>query len=94
MEENLRELPSLSAPGARGFMRRLFAGTGEGTIDMQGRILIPSQLCKHAEIKRDVVIAGVLTRVEIWCKERWEEYMEQRRRCFEDIAAGLMEFNI
>ena len=58
---------------ARKFMRFFFAGACECEVDKQGRILIPANLREYAGIDKDVVSAGVLNRVEIWSKDRWQE---------------------
>ncbi len=54
------------------FERILFSSACEVETDKQGRILIPSQLREDAGIDKDVVVIGVMDRVEIWDKQRWE----------------------
>ena len=44
--------------------------------DKQGRGLIPLNLKEYARIEKDIVSIGALTRVEIWSKEKWQEYNE------------------
>ena len=56
----------------RQFMRKLFARAAECEVDKQGRILIPTKLREIAGIEKDVISIGVLNRVEIWSKERYE----------------------
>ena len=55
----------------RRFVRYLFAHTEEVACDNQGRMVIPARLREYAGIERDVVSVGLLTRVEIWAKERY-----------------------
>ena len=55
----------------RAFVRHLFAHTEEISLDAQGRLLLPAALRDMARIKRDAVLVGTLTRVEIWPKEEW-----------------------
>lgn len=70
----LRELPiSKSAPLNRFF----FAGAAEAEPDKQGRVLLPAHLREYAGLDRDVTIAGVSNRAEIWDSERWEKQNEQ-----------------
>lgn len=54
--------------------RFLSGGAAECSPDRQGRILIPPVLREFAQIERDVVIIGAANRVEIWSKQRWDEY--------------------
>lgn len=70
IEEKFREIP-LTTKDARKFSRFFFAGAADCEVDKQGRILIPSNLREYAGIDKDVVSVGVLSRVEIWSKERW-----------------------
>ncbi len=42
-------------------------------LDKQGRILLPPVLREYANLTKDVVLVGVLSRVEIWDKDRWQE---------------------
>ena len=57
----------------RSFVRHLFAHTEEISLDSAGRLLMPAALRDLASIKRDVVLVGTLTRVEIWPAEGWSE---------------------
>ena len=40
--------------------------------DKQGRILIPEHLRKYAGLEKEITIAGVSSRAEIWDTARWE----------------------
>ena len=53
--------------------RSFFAGTAEVSPDKQGRIAIPQQLREYAGLDKDVVVAGVFSRIEIWDRRRWRE---------------------
>ena len=55
------------------FLRHIIGNADDCPIDGQGRILIPQSLRNHAQIKRDVVLVGMLTKFEIWAKEVWDE---------------------
>jgi len=55
----------------RAFVRHLFAHTEEISLDTQGRLVLPAVLREMAGIKRDAVLVGTLTRVEIWAAEGW-----------------------
>jgi MraZ protein len=55
--------------------RSFFAGTAEVSPDKQGRIAIPQNLREYAGLDRDrdVIVAGVFSRIEIWDSQRWRE---------------------
>ena len=52
-------------------VRYLFAHTEEVGCDNQGRVVVPARLRTYAGIERHVVSVGLLTRIEIWAKERY-----------------------
>ncbi len=60
-------------PKDKEFMRLFFSGAMECSLDKLGRILIPPPHREYAGIKKDVIFAGMLKRIEIWAKERFEE---------------------
>ena len=72
IEKKLRTLP-LTNTAARKFSRFLLAGATTCEVDKQGRVLIPSVLREFAGLNKEVVLVGVLNRIEIWSKERWQE---------------------
>ena len=82
---------SFTKQQARTFNRLYFSGAVEIIPDRQGRILIPQYLKDFAEIKRDVMIVGVSNRIEIWAKDKWQEFYGSSRQSFEEIAEKLMD---
>ena len=71
-EEKLRALP-LTNKNARTFTRIFVAGATNCELDKQGRILVPQTLREFAGLEKDVILAGNLSRVEVWIKEKWSE---------------------
>jgi mraZ protein len=72
IEEKFRNIP-LTTKDARKFSRFFFAGAASCEVDKQGRILLPQVLREFADLSKDVVLVGVLSRIEIWSKERWQD---------------------
>ncbi|MCM8899873.1 MAG: transcriptional regulator MraZ [Clostridiales bacterium] len=93
LEKKLRSLP-LTNKDARAFIRFFFAGACECELDKQGRILIPANLREYAGLEKDVVIIGVSTRVEIWSKDRWDEYNSASNLDHEAIVERMAELGI
>lgn len=82
-----KELPNVK--DARNFMRFFLSGAVNAEFDKQGRINISTPLVSYAGLKKDCVIIGVNERLEIWSKERWEEFMTQNEENFSDMADNL-----
>lgn len=72
IEEKFRSIP-MTSKDARKFSRFFFAGAAALEVDRQGRILLPPVLREYAALQKEVVLVGVLNRVEIWDKARWQE---------------------
>jgi MraZ protein len=55
----------------RNVVRAFAAGAAQATPDRQGRITIPANLREFAGLEREVVVTGVINRIEIWDSQRW-----------------------
>lgn len=90
-EEKLRALP-LTQKGARQFTRFFVAGATPCELDKQGRILLPATLREFAGLDKDVVLAGMLNRIEIWSKDKWTE----NNACgdMDDIAEQMTQLGL
>ncbi|MFN8594133.1 MAG: division/cell wall cluster transcriptional repressor MraZ [Thermomicrobiales bacterium] len=71
LAEKVAALP-LTDADARHFRRLVFAEAADLPLDGQGRILIPLELRRYAEIEREAIVVGVDTSIEIWTPARWE----------------------
>lgn len=91
---NMREL-SARGPGQRQAARTFFAGAAELVPDRQGRVPVPVHLRDFAGLglDREVVVAGVLSRVEIWDAERWRQ-REQEGEQVITAAEDIPDFGI
>lgn len=93
IQDKLKALP-LTNKDARAFIRFFFSGASEVGLDKQGRVLLPSNLRKHSDLKKNAVIIGVATRIEIWAKEQWEDYNEDDNLSYDKIAEKMAELGI
>jgi len=89
-ESKFRSMPFVKSDH-RKFNRLFFSGAQEIIPDKQGRVLLPSFLKGYADIKKDVVLIGVSSRIEVWSKELWNEYYLSSKETFEQIAENLIE---
>ena len=73
-------------------VRTFFAGATDAAPDKQGRVALPQHLREFAGVDREVVVAGVYSRVEIWDRDRWQARATQG----DDAIAGddLPDFGI
>ena len=69
----MRQIRSITGKQGEKLRRWICSGAVEVTPDKQGRILLPASLCRYAHLTDEVVIAGALTKVEIWSADLWDE---------------------
>jgi MraZ protein len=84
-EANRARATPMTVKSAREYARVLFAGADEGALDKQGRIGIPAHLREYADLDKDVVVIGVMDRIEIWDPARWREYSTGAQQKFADL---------
>ena len=83
-EENFRQY-SIMQEDVEVFMHYFISGATECTIDKLGRILIPPILRKHAGLEREIVFVGMITRIQIWDKQRWEQKFQKAQEAFDQL---------
>ncbi|MFH2063100.1 MAG: division/cell wall cluster transcriptional repressor MraZ [bacterium] len=91
--EKLAALP-LSQANSRAFSRLMLAGAVDVEIDSQGRVLLPEYLRQYAGLKKETVVAGLFSRLEIWDRATWEKYRSRTEQKAEDIAEQLGDLGI
>ncbi|MFA6410221.1 MAG: division/cell wall cluster transcriptional repressor MraZ [Candidatus Buchananbacteria bacterium] len=93
LAEKLAALP-ISKANTRAFSRLMLAGAMDVEIDKQGRMLIPDYLRQYAGAAKEVIIAGLYNRLEIWDKQKWEKYKQGTETKSSDIAEALGELGV
>jgi MraZ protein len=78
---------------ARRIQRFHFAGAAEAELDKQGRLMIPAPLLEHAQLSREVVVAGMRDHVEIWDREAWRRELAEIEGSAVDVAERLAAKN-
>ena len=71
--------------------RFMVSGATDCPIDAQGRILVPPQLREHARLERDVTVAGVGPRIELWDKASFDQELARTQAQFAQIANAAVE---
>lgn len=89
LERSIRELSS-SDPKHRFFTRTLLRWATESQLDGQSRISIPKELLQFAGIENEVIILGVIERIEVWNPSTYESYMKSQPETYEAIAQSVL----
>ena len=89
-EIKLKSLP-LTNKNARQFARFFVAGATPCELDKQGRILLPATLREFAGLEKDVVLTGMLNRIEIWSKDKWNENNSLDDVAMDEIAEQMTD---
>ena len=76
MSEKINALPTTTDRNAAAFVRLFFGKATAASIDKQGRMPVAKRLIEYAGLKKDVVLVGANTRLEIWDSEEWKAYQD------------------
>jgi MraZ protein len=88
VESRLAPLDPFSTE-ARRLERFFFSGATESELDKQGRVMLPAHLIEHAKLGREVVVAGVNERLEIWDRAAWRKELAEVEGRAEHVAERL-----
>ncbi len=88
--EKLKALPGTKE--ARALQRTFLANAATCDCDKQGRTLIPASLRERVGISKDIVFIGVLGKVELWSKERYDSGDDVTD--IDEIADHMSEFGL
>lgn len=91
--DRLANLP-ISQAKSRAFSRLMLAGAMDLALDKQGRIVLPDYLKKFAGLNKQVVLAGLYNRLEVWDAKKWEKYQVVSEKDTTDMAEGLVDLGI
>ena len=92
-EDKLRSFP-LTNKDARALVRFFLAGAMECELDKQGRFLIAGNLREFAGLEKEVVVIGVLNKIEIWSKQKWLEYSQEENNAADEIAEKMANLDL
>ena len=76
---------------AREMERYYYSGAVEVEVDRQGRVMIPAPLSTYAKLGREVVVAGVRNRLEVWDREAWRKQRDEFEGSAEHVAERLAQ---
>jgi len=90
VEEGLRRLPV----SRRDLLHYMLAGAVDLELDRQGRVTLPPHLRQHAEIERDVVVVGLISRLEVWSRAFWQSHIEKIQKSAPQLAEQIEELRL
>lgn len=75
---------------ARGYQRYMLANTDEQVPDAQGRISVTPRMRQYAGLQKDIVIAGVGLRMELWDAAEWTAYEARQEAAYASPERGTL----
>ncbi|MDN3505066.1 MAG: hypothetical protein P0S95_05790 [Rhabdochlamydiaceae bacterium] len=84
--------PKLHQAKYRKFFTLFFSTLYHTSCDKLGRVLIPSILKRAAKIENEIIVAGVLNKIEIWSREKYEFDLDGFLSCDDNEEGSL--FNV
>ncbi len=88
------KLNQYRTPEQEAVLRWVLGSMAECGFDKQGRILIPQDLRSHADLIRESVVVGMLNRIEVWNRQRWEDEVEVRVQEQVNVDEALQQLGL
>ena len=79
---------SPNAVDVRAFGRLFYARAQAVELDAQGRVRVPAELAELAGLGREAVLVGVNDHLELWDRNRWQQYVAEKQGQYDAIAEG------
>jgi len=77
------------APKIQSFQRYYLSSAIDTEVDSQGRLLIPTNLREYAGFDKEVILVGMLYKMEIWSRDSWEKVFRQAEESFESTLGEI-----
>lgn len=74
------QIRALPADKALSLQYILISPATEVSVSSQGRVMIPQKLRADSSLSKDIVVVGMDTRIEVWDKDTFEEFIERQKR--------------
>ncbi len=73
------------------FRRKFLGGVTEVELDVAGRMLLPPTLKEYAGLAKDIILVGLLDKIEIWDSAKYNQLFEDfSSDSFSKLAANVM----
>jgi MraZ protein len=87
--ERYKNILQSNKPEHRSFTLWLYRDSFEYEIDKQGRIPLPKVLLNYAKIKKEILIIGVNSHIEIWNPQLCNERIGEEEEIFLNMVVDL-----
>lgn len=88
IEEKIAAMPQLKSE-VKALQRVFVSGAAECPLDKHGRIIVPATLREYAELNKEVIFVGMVKRIEIWDREKWEAVFTAAQKKINDSQEDL-----
>lgn len=78
-------------PAERKMQRLFFANAHRSALDGAGRLLIPEKLRRLVGIEKEVVLVGLVERLEIWPRATWEAFEEHNAGDYDQLSEVMCD---
>ncbi len=75
----------------RDFARMFYGRAQQVELDSQGRVRIPKHLAELAGLQREVVLLGVQDHLEVWPADRWQAFLGEKQKHYDEIAEAAFD---
>lgn len=81
---------SPAAKDTRAFSRLFYAQAQPAEIDGQGRLRVPAELAKLANLTGEVVVLGVRDHIELWEATAWDNFLDATQPSYDELAEKVL----
>jgi MraZ protein len=74
----------------REFVRYFYRGAQRLVLDSADRVLLPKRLLEYAGVEKDVILAAVNDKIEIWAKDKYDVMLDDEPQDFSDLAQNVL----
>ena len=91
-ENYARKISELPKTQVRALTRYLYSNSIEVQPASQGRVMLPAEMVKYAEITKNIITVGCGKYAELWSEEVWNE--QNLDEAPEDFTSMLLELGL
>jgi MraZ protein len=73
----------------RDVIRYFYRGATDLSLDNSDRVNLPSNLLDYAGIGKDVVLNAYMNFIEVWAKDKYDEFYSNEPESFGELTQGL-----